>query len=718
MIKGDSILDEITNLRAIVATHRDLYYNAQTPLVTDAVFDLLYQSLLDLEAQHPQFAAPDSPSQTVGAPLPTGSKKIKHTHPMLSLYTETDFTEKGAYDFVHRVSSFLVGNKVAERTDRRYCCEPKFDGLALSLRYVNGELTQALTRGDGEEGEDVLHNAWVIRDIPKRLNVDTFIMPAPAIMEVRGEVLMRLSVLKEINDVLVGAGKEPYVNARNAAAGSLRLLDSAECAKRGLSFYAYQVIAEDPVKVGRQHSKRLDMLRGWGFRVSKLIELHKEPHELPAYHKRLSALRAKLDYAIDGVVYKVDSLELQDKMGYTGAVPRWATAHKFQPEVAVTRVLAIDIQVGRTGRLTPVARVEPVFVGGTTISNVTLHNAEHIERLDVRVADEVFIQRAGDVIPEIASVVPRGSGTQAPFVFPTTCPDCGSAVVKQDGQVEHRCTGGSTCPAQGLQQLIHFCSRKGMGIDGFGDKLLEQLSKAKLVLTFADLYGLGLRAKAELEGVSMSTCASSLSGAQRTQLAYDSLRTLDGIGERAATSLMAAIQASRQTTLPKLLRSLGIRNASEGTAKRLAAHFHNLSAIAGATQTQLMEIQDIGPTVAASVAAFFADPDNQDTLALLSQFGVGYEDKTKRLVVLEPKALAGVRIAITGSNLGASREDITEALERAGATVVSEVSRSTHYLIAGEKAGSKLAKAQKFSIPVITSVDLLQPQWLAQFVKY
>jgi DNA ligase (NAD+) len=707
----------ILQLREQLERHNRLYYENDAPVVSDATYDELLKTLRILEQAHPEEITPDSPTQKVSGKVGKGFKKIKHAAPMLSLYTETDFSAQGAYAFMHRVSSFLVTNKVSEREERWYCCEPKFDGLAIGLRYEKGVLVQAVTRGDGEFGEDVLHNARMIKDIPQRLTSQEFSMPVPEVLEVRGEVLMRLGVFQRLNSILTLGGKEPYVNARNAAAGSLRLLDAAECAQRDLSFFAYSVVTQNDLPGMTMHSAWLSKLAGWGFPVSPLVETHKEPEELVHYHQRLLAGRKDLDYEIDGVVYKVDSLALQAVLGFSGREPRWATAHKFKPEEAITRVLAIDIQVGRTGRLTPVARVEPVFVGGTTVSNVTLHNADEIQRLDVRVNDNVSIQRAGDVIPQITEVVKRDDSQSAPFVFPTCCPECNAPVVRQEGQVDYRCSGGATCPAQSLQQLIHFCSRKGMTIDGLGDKLLEQLLEAKLVETPADLYSLGVRAKATTEGIGLVEYSNKLSAPQRVQLAYDSLRRLDKVGDRMATSLLESIQTSKQTTLPKLLRSLGIRNASEGTAKRLTLHFGGLDAIMTASVAELMEVDDVGPTVANSVFSFFADEKNQEMIQQLKHFGVTWTETPKINATSETKPLAGIKIAITGSNLGYSREEITAALEEAGASVVSDVGRSTNYLIAGENAGSKLLKAMTQRIPVVDKVDLRDPTWFQQFVK-
>lgn len=710
--------DHASELVQKLKQYNEQYYGLNTPTVSDAEYDRLFNELRDLEAQYPELVSTESPTQKPSGTVAKGFKKVKHTSPMLSLYTETNYTEEGAYSFTRRVSEFLVSNKIGERVDRAYCCEMKFDGLAVSLRYEDGVLVQAATRGDGEYGEDVTENARAIASIPKKLKgADDFVMQYPKVLEVRGEVLMPRSVFKAINEVLVLQGKKPYVNPRNAAAGSLRLLDSESVKQRGLIFYAYSVANADELPYIKQQSTWLSQLKDWGFPVFDVIRVTKEPHELIDYHQTALTLREKLDFDIDGVVYKIDSIDLQKQLGFSGREPRWATAHKFKPEVETTLVESIDIQVGRTGKLTPVARVKPIFVGGTTISNVTLHNGSEIARLGLDIGDEVYVRRAGDVIPEITSVASKAIEGSV-YTIPRSCPDCGSPVMKKDDEVDYRCTGGLICPAQRKQGILHFCQRKAMNIEGLGDKLVEQLVDSGIVESVVDIYCLGLRNKAKQENFTIEDLAKQLTLAKQTQLAIQTLSELDRMGEGSATNLVAAIHASKHTTLPKFLYSLGIRYAGEGTAKRLTAHFGTLEAIMQATQAQLEEVKDVGPVVAKSVCSFFSDERNINIVKMLKLLGVTWPDKHANLDHLP---LKGMRFVITGSCEGLPREAIKELLEAKGATVSDSVNKNTDYLIAGDNAGAKLVKAHELFVPVVPMKDfqlsLADHSWYRKFEK-
>lgn len=716
------IVEQAHSLIGNITQWNDAYYTpGAKPLVSDAEYDRALAQLRVLEGElkdaYPNLLDPNSPTQKVSGPAAPG--KIKHTVPMLSLYTETNFTEEGAYDFTRRVSTQLVSNKVSEKTDRVYTCELKFDGVGLSLRYEDGLLVRAVTRGDGEYGEDVTAAALTVVGIRQRLRgSEEFVSHYPNVLEVRGEVLMPRSAFARLNDARIANNEDPFVNPRAAASGSLMLQDPQEVAKRGLIFYAYSVAEASGEHHIRTQSVWLAQLRDWGLPVFEMTMQTKHPTELVEFHDRALAIRSQLDFEIDGVVYKVDSIELQQALGYSGREPRWATAHKFEPETETTVVEAIDIQVGRTGKLTPVARLRPVFVGGTTITNVTLSNEEQIARLGLDVGDTVYVRRAGDVIPEITGVSVKGLAGSV-FKIPKVCPECGSPAHREEDEVDYRCTGGLVCPAQRKSALLHFVSRGAMNIDGIGDKLIDQLVDTGLVTSPIDLFCLGLQAKASEEKVPLVELDKSMSLAKKTQLAIHTLCSLERMGETGATNLVAAIHAAKRTTLPKFLISLGIRHAGEGTAKRLTEHFGNLEGIMGASQADLEKIRDIGPTVAASVREFFNDERNQYIVSTLRQMGVSWPDVDTSDAA---KPLKGVRIAITGSAAeGLSREALTELLEAKGAQVVDDVSIKTEFLIAGDNARSKLAKAQKLEIPVIElnrlHSQLAEPDWYRQFER-
>jgi DNA ligase (NAD+) len=713
----DEVKEKIDWLRVNLSIHNENYYAKDKPKISDAEYDRLYAELKKLEEAYPQFAKYDSPTQKVGAKAAKSFKKITHPTPMLSLYTETDYTDKGAYDFTRRVSNYLVGNKISEKGERSYCCEPKFDGLAIKAIYKDGLLFSAATRGDGLVGEDVTENFRTISNLPAKLNGGFTGEDFPKYLEVHGEVMMPKSVFKQINAELVSQGLETYVNARNAAAGSLRTLDPEVTRSRKLIFYAYGVGNMKDFSIGTQWDW-LARLAYLGIPVAHLQKLVVEPDGLIEYHQWMLKNRETLDYDIDGVVYKVNSIDLQNKMGYSGREPRWAAAHKYAPEVETTTIEGIDIQVGRTGKLTPVARVIPVFVGGTTISNVTLHNQDQIDRLGIAVGDVVNIQRAGDVIPEIVSVMTKGN--QPVFKIPHTCPICHSPAVRKEGQVDLRCTGGSICSAQIRQTVIHFVSRIGMNIDGLGEAIVDKLLEADLLDTVADIYCLGLKAKAMKAQVSLLQAYEIMGKSQLLQLSVDTLKTLDKMADTSANNLINAIEKSKQTTLEKFLIALGIRHASEGTAKRLVKHFGTLENIMSAKQEELEAVDDIGPIVSKSVFEYFSDKVNRNTISLLNAFGVKWQESVVKQY--EKLPLEGIKIAITGTDLGMSRQDIKSTLEAHGANVVDSVNASTDFLIAGENARSKLENALKHKVPIIDTPEFLyliknNANWYTRFIK-
>jgi DNA ligase (NAD+) len=571
-------------LREQLHFHAWRYYTLDDPLIPDAEYDRLFRELQALEAEHPALRTPDSPTQRVGAAPLDGFAPVRHAVPMLSIRTETDTTPAGAVAFDARV------RKELGLTDADppvvYVGEPKFDGLAMNLRYVDRVLVQAATRGDGEVGEDVTQNIRTIGQIPLRLPD-----AAPALVEVRGEVYMRRDDFERLNERQRAAGDKTFVNPRNAAAGAVRQLDPAIAAQRPLSFFAYALGELAPgAQVAATQFELLQTLKSWSFPVSPSVRRCFGASDLVAYHAAMAAERDRLPYDIDGVVYKVDSFALQRELGFVTREPRWAVAHKYPPQEELTTVLAIDVQVGRTGKLTPVAKLAPVFVGGVTVTNATLHNEDEARRKDVRVGDTVIVRRAGDVIPEIVGVLPeRRVGTPAPFTMPSHCPVCGSAVVREEGEADHRCSGGLFCPAQRKQAILHYAQRRALDIEGLGDKLVDQLVEAGLVHTVADLYRLGLTALAALERMA----------------------------ERSAANVLAAIEQSKSTTLPRFIFGLGIRHVGEATAKALARHFGSLDALMQASEAQLAEVEDVGPVVARSIRTFFDQPHNREVVEQL-----------------------------------------------------------------------------------------------------
>ena len=579
-------------LRAEIERHNRAYYELDAPTIPDAEYDRLFRELQSLEHDHPEILTVDSPTQRVGGAPLTQFKPVRHAVPMLSIRTETDTEDSGAVNFDARVRRELglgEGDPLVE-----YAAELKFDGLAISLRYENGMLVRAATRGDGETGEEVTQNVRTVGKIPLRLRGD-----APAVLEVRGEIYMRRDDFDAFNARASAAGEKTLVNPRNGAAGSIRQLDPAVTRKRPLSFFAYGVGDVDGWTLPPTHSALLDAMVDFGLPVCEERMVGQGAASLVAFHRQVADKRMSLPFDIDGVVYKVNSLALQARLGFVSREPRWAVAHKYPAQEAITELLDIEIQVGRTGALTPVARLAPVFVGGVTVTNATLHNEDEIRRKDLRIGDTVIVRRAGDVIPEVVgAVVERRDGSEQPFIMPAVCPVCQSHAVRGEDEAVTRCTGGLFCPAQRKQALLHFASRRAMDIEGLGDKLVDQLVDNAVVGTPADLYKLGVLA----------------------------LATLERMADKSAANLVAAIETSKHTTLARFIFALGIRNVGEKTAKDLARHFGSLDLLMSAEEARLQQVPDVGPVVASSMAQFFAEPHNREVIEQLRAAGVHWEE--------------------------------------------------------------------------------------------
>ena len=741
----DVLARRLQELRALLHHHAHRYYTLDAPEIPDAEYDRLFQELQAIEAAHPDWVTPDSPSQRVGGKVLDGFATVRHRVPMLSIRTETDTEASGAEKFEQQLRSYLATEqRKVERGERPallplsqailqgapigFVAEPKFDGLAISLRYESGVLVQAATRGDGEQGEEVTQNIRTIGQIPLRLDAQaTGAWPVPPVLEVRGEVYMRRDDFDALNErqrarIAAGIkGEKTFVNPRNAAAGAVRQLDSAIAAERPLSFFAYGLGDVTPAEQGgpdfASHHELLLALKNWGLPVSDLVETCIGAEALVAYHRRIGALRDSLPFDIDGVVYKVDALALQRELGFVTREPRWAVAHKYPAQEQMTEVLAIEVQVGRTGKLTPVAKLAPVFVGGVTVSNATLHNEGEARRKDVRVGDQVIVRRAGDVIPEIVAVVPPGSGlpldveavapessaaieatpeaevglaqgdlfaaAPAPargalFTMPSCCPVCASAVVREEGEVDHRCSGGLFCPAQRKQALLHYAQRRALDIEGLGDRLVEQLVDLGLIRTLPDLY----------------------------QLSAEQLAGLDRMAEKSAQNLVDALAQARQTTLGRFLFGLGIRHVGEATAKELARHFGSLDAVMAASEEQLLQVADVGPVVAHSITTFFAQPHNREVVQQLRAAGVHWPEGEPAASTALP--LAGQTYVLTGTLPTLSRDQAKAMLEAAGAKVAGSVSKKTYCVVAGAEAGSKLDKARELGLRVIDEAGLLE----------
>ena len=654
-------------LRAQIAQHDYRYYVLDDPLIPDAEYDRLMLELRALESAQPELITPDSPTQRVSG-TPGGSfGEVVHKVAMLSL--DNAFSEEDVQAFDRRVHE-----RLGVTGDLDYVAEPKLDGLAVTVIYRDGLLAQAATRGDGLTGEDVTPNVRTIRAVPQRLRP-----PAPRLLEARGEIFMPLAGFERMNREARERGEKVFVNPRNAAAGSLRQLDARITASRPLTAFFYGLGALEGAAPPARQSELLEWLRRLGLPTSRDARTVRGVAGCLGYYRELGERRSSLPYQIDGVVYKLDDRADQERLGFVSRAPRWAIAHKFAPDEALTVVRDIEFQVGRTGALTPVARLAPVFVSGVTVSNVTLHNIDEVHRKDVRVGDTVVVRRAGDVIPEVVSVVPdRRREDARPVQLPERCPVCGSRVLRVEGEAVARCTGGFTCSAQRQEALRHFASRRALDIEGLGERMIEQLVERDQVKSPADLYALTLPQLAQLERM----------------------------GEKSAANLLAAIEKSKQTTLPRLLYGLGIRDVGEATALALARHFGSLERLMSADERTIQQVPDVGPVVAAHIAAFFASEEHLRVIKALRDKGVTWPD-------LEPTprstgSLTGRTFVITGTLSSMTREQAQEALTARGAKVTASVSKKTSYIVAGGEAGSKLARAEELGVPVLDEQQFLE----------
>ena len=648
-------------LRQKIERHNRLYHVEDAPQIGDAEYDALFRELQALEAGHPELRRPDSPTQRVGgAPLPQFAE-VRHRTPMLSISNAFDEGEVRAFD--KRVRENLGVEKV------EYAVEPKFDGLAVSLTYRDGLFVQGATRGDGTTGEDVTANLRTVRSIPLKI-------PRNENLEVRGEVLMYRRDFDALNERQREAAQKEYVNPRNAAAGAVRQLDSRITASRPLRFFAY-AIAEASRVDWSTHSQALDRLKKLDFRVVDERDVVPDIEGLLKYYAHIGRMREQLPYAIDGVVYKVDRLDWQERLGFVSRAPRFALAHKYPAEEQATEVIGIEVQVGRTGALTPVARLKPVFVGGVTVTNATLHNEGELRRKDVRIGDTVVVRRAGDVIPEVVSVrTEKRPADAAVFQFPLECPVCRSAVVKNEDEAVHRCSGGLYCPAQRKQALLHFASRRAMNIEGLGERLVDQLVDRGLVKTPADLYGLHPKALADLERM----------------------------GDKSAAKLVSQLQRSRQTTLERLIYALGIRNVGESSARDLARHFGDLAPLGQATAEALLQVPDVGPIVARSIRQFFDEPHNRRVIQDLTHAGLIWPK-----VAPAPRPAAQAKsFVLTGTLSGMTRDEARAAIESKGHKVAAAVSKKTDFVVAGEDAGAKLERARSLGVRILGEKEFLE----------
>lgn len=669
-------------LEAILERCNYEYYVLDAPTLPDAEYDRLWNELSALEERFPALRSPASPTLRVGGAPRSDLAKVVHEMPMLSIHTETDFSREGAKAFDARVRRELGLDDEAPAVE--YDCEMKFDGLAVSLRYEKGVLVRAATRGDGTTGEDVTANVRTIRTIPLRLTDAS----VPEVLEVRGEVIMHRADFEALNRRQLEAGQKTFVNPRNAAAGALRQLDPKVTAERRLHFYAYSLgVVSGPVPADTQ-SGILDWFAAIGFPVAGLRRVVSGPEALADFHETVSAKRESLPFEIDGVVYKVNRLDLQAELGFVAREPRWACAHKYPPQEALTTVEGIDVQVGRTGKLTPVARLKPVFVGGVTVSNATLHNEDHIAELDLRVGDTVVVRRAGDVIPEVLRVVHerRPEGTE-PFAMPEHCPICGSATIRDDEEKDTRCTGGLVCPAQMKLSIVHFASRRAAGIEGLGEKIVDMLVEEGLVKTPADLFSLTHEA---------------LTAPLTATVGTD--KPVKRMGPKAAANLLASLEKAKQTTFARFIYALGCRHVGEATALGLAQHFGTLAKLESATLEELTGVEDVGEVVASSVEAFFREPHNRTVIEALVRAGVTWPAvETKRT----DSAVAGKTFVLTGTLPNLTRDEAKDRLIAAGAKVSGSVSRKTDFVVAGAEAGSKLEKAESLGVRVIDEATLL-----------
>ena len=658
----------VERLRAEIEHHNYRYHVLDDPEITDAEYDRMMVELRDLEQHYPGLVVPESPTQRVGGKPVSEFAEVRHQQPMLSL--DNAFSREEVEAFDRRVRERLGAD-----AEIAYACEPKMDGLAVSLTYRDGILTQGATRGDGTTGEDVTHNIRTIESVPLRLSSKGW----PQLLEARGEVFMTIAGFEEMNRRAAEKGEKVFVNPRNAAAGSLRQLDPRLAASRPLEIYFYGTGRADGKNLPDLHSEVLRVLRGWGLRTSPEARVARGINGLLRYYEDIGKKRGSLRYQIDGVVYKVNSLDQQRKLGFVARAPRWAIAHKYPAEEEVTRVRDIEWQVGRTGALTPVARLEPVFVGGVTVSNATLHNIDELQRKDVRVGDAVIIRRAGDVIPEVVRVIrEKRPSKSSPVRLPGKCPVCGSEVERVEGEAIARCTGALICAAQLKESLRHFASRRALDIEGLGSKLIDQLVDKELVRNPADLY----------------------------QLTAAQLTDLERMGERSAENLVAALKHSSETTLARFLYALGIRDVGEATAASLARHYGTLESLRRSAVEAIQEVPDVGPVTAAHINSFFAEPRNSKVIDLLIRRGVHWPEQTDTRSGNGP--LQGSTFVLTGKLSTMSRDEAGDLIRGLGGKVAGSVSSNTDYVVVGDESGSKLRKATELGVKLIEEGEFLK----------
>lgn len=667
-MSSSTVAQQLADLRRIIEEHNYKYHVLDAATISDAEYDQLFRDLQKLESEHPELQTTDSPTQRVGAAPLSEFAGVTHRLPMLSL--NNAFTEEEVEAFDRRIRETLDVSEVD------YAVEPKFDGLAVSLMYRDGLFVTGATRGDGYSGEDVTVNLKTIATIPLRIQGKSI----PSLLEVRGEVIMLKRDFAALNRAQAAKGEKIFANPRNAAAGSLRQLDSRITAQRKLAFFAYGtgVVEWQETDQPRSHSELMAQLAAWRFPVSRERDVVRGRTALLQYYQQLYQRREQLPFEIDGAVYKVNSYAQQAALGYVSRAPRFAIAHKFPAQEMTTEVLAIEVQVGRTGALTPVARLKPVQVGGVVVTNATLHNEDEVHRKDVRVADTVIIRRAGDVIPEVVAVIKEKRHSDHPlFSMPTHCPICGSSVLRLPEEAVARCTGGLYCPAQRKQALLHFASRRALDIEGLGEKLVEQLVDNDVLRTPADIY----------------------------RLSVETLAGLERMAEKSASNAHQAIDKSKHTSLARFIYALGIRHVGETTAKDLAQHFGELDKLLNATEDELLQVKDVGPVLAASIRQFFAEAHNREVIAQLRTLGVQWPEQQVNQV---SAALKGKTFVLTGTLPTLKREEAQALIEQLGGKVSNSVSKKTHYVIVGEEAGSKLTKAQELGVPVLDETKFLE----------
>lgn len=674
LFEYDQIRVQTALLRDTLNRYAHAYYVLDAPVVPDAEYDRLFRDLQAIESAYPELQTLDSPTQRVGGAILKELAAVRHRVPMLSIETETDTTPDGAVAFDDRIRRKLGLDDTAAPIE--YAAELKFDGLAINLRYENGLLVEAATRGDGEMGEDVTHTIRTIGSIPLRLIGDV-----PAVLEVRGEVFMRRDDFERLNARMRARNEKTFINPRNTAAGAVRQLDPTVTAERSLSFFAYGVGETQAwPDYPSSHSTLIDTLSSYGLPVCEHRAVVAGAEGLAGFHRSIAMLRDSLAFDIDGVVYKVNSLALQTRLGFRSREPHWAVAHKYPAQEALTELLDIEVQVGRTGAITPVARLAPVFVGGVTVTNATLHNEDELRRKGLRIGDTVIVRRAGDVIPEVVgSVLDRRKGAEREFVMPSECPVCGSRIERGEDEAVARCTGGLFCPAQRKQAILHFAHRRALDIEGLGDKLVNQLVDADLIKTPADLY----------------------------KLTPEALESLPRMAEKSARNVLNAIERSKQTSLARFVFGLGIRNVGETTAKDLARYFGNLENLLTADEPALLQVPDVGPIVAKSIVQFLAEKHNLDVIAQLQQAGLAWPVQAGEVGSNATGELSGKTVVLTGTLPTLSRDAATALIEDHGGKVTGSVSKKTDYVIAGEDAGTKLAKAIQLGVKVLDEQGLM-----------